>query len=39
MPAGVDARAPAVLPKGLHSSALVAHLCERHYLHGFPQGV
>lgn len=33
------ARAPGVLPKGLYSNALVAHLCEQHYLHGIPLGV
>jgi len=33
------ARAPGVLPKGLYTNALLAHLCEQHYLHGIPLGV
>jgi ribosomal protein S27AE len=33
------ARARGVLPRGLYSNALLAHLAEQHYLHGTPLGV
>ena len=33
------ARAPGVLPKGLYTNALLAQMCEQHYLHGIPLGV
>ena len=33
------ARAPGVLPRGLYSNGLLAHLAEQHYLHGIPLGV
>ena len=33
------AKAPGVLPKGLYTNALLAQLCEQHYLHGVPVGV
>jgi transposase len=33
------ARAPGVMPRGLYSNALLAHVAEQHYLHGTPMGV
>jgi transposase len=33
------ARARGVMPRGLYSNALLAHVAEQHYLHGIPLGV
>lgn len=33
------ARAPGVLPRGLYTNALLAHVAEQHYVHGIPLGV